>query len=89
LNNVRDRERLLALSVPSRPARPLQGYALVETDGTESGPAARHTWPGTALGVEPIFYVNRDGQHTALLNTLRWLVRTTAPTDLNRYEVPE
>lgn len=89
LNEVRDRERLLAQSTTQRQPRQLNGYALVETDGTESPSAAQWTWPGKALGIEPIFYLNTDGRHAALLNTLRWLARNSAPAPARRYEVVE
>ncbi len=89
LNEVRDRERLLAQTTTLRQPRQLNGYALVETDGTESPSATQWTWPGKALGIEPIFYLNTDGRHAALVNTLRWLARNSAPAPVRRYEVAE
>ncbi|MDO8390538.1 MAG: SIR2 family protein [Actinomycetota bacterium] len=85
LNQVRNRERLLA-QVSGGYARPISGFAFVETDGTESAPALQWTWPGKVLGIEPIFYLNEDGRHTALLNTVRWLFRNTAEASIGRYE---
>ena len=45
-------------------------------DVDEPGIAAQWSWPGTVLGIEPIFYV-KDKRHTALLNIVRWLARKT------------
>jgi hypothetical protein len=77
LNKVRDRERVAA-SLPHGPTAPrIRGFALVESDGTETGDAADWTWAGKVLGIDAIFYNDSDGSHIALRNTVRWLVRET------------
>lgn len=88
LSRVRDRARVAA-SLPNGPTAPrVRGFALVESDGTETGAAADWTWPGKALGIEAIFYNNLDGSHTALRNAVRWLVRETGGiSSANQYEV--
>lgn len=78
LNRVRDRDRIAA-SLQNGPSEPrIRGFALVESDGTETGAAADWTWPGKVLGLDAIFYVNTDGDHVALRNAVRWLVRETS-----------
>lgn len=88
LNNVRERDRM-ATRLGSGLSEPrMRGYALVESDGTETGAAAEWTWPGKVLGIDAIFYDNSDGDHIALRNAVRWLVHATArDTPVRQYEV--
>jgi hypothetical protein len=68
------------------PRRHMSGFALVESD-EDSTEKAQWLWPGTALGIEPIFYLNPDQHHEALPRVLRWLASELAPlAERERYE---
>lgn len=86
---VRDRERELAerhhVASTSSRAR----FALVPCDGLESAEAAEFTWPG-GPAIEPIFYIDTDHRHTALKNSINWLVEATSqPFPRGRYDISE